>query len=618
MARRRLFGTADDPQDEARLWPYLSDEAIDRSNNWAAPRFDNSALPRSNYSVTAAANDLSAEAVEAIAINRVVVDVTASAGPAPESIATVSNTALAAGSSTVSTDQHPDILTDPFPEDDLLAQLQQAATLMRLTEVRTSSLYADVDGHGQTIVVLDTGIDLDHPFFGPDADSNGIADRILFQYDFYGANDSNASDAHGHGTHVAGIIGSQNATYPGMAPGANLIILKVLSDGGSGNFFDIEEAFQWVVANHSTYNIVAVSMSIGNSANVNSNQNNVLTDEVQTLWNSGIATVIAAGNSYASYNAPGVNGLAATPLAWGVASTLDNANTFSSFSQRSNTMTEIAAPGSNITSAYLNGGIATMSGTSMATPMISGLVALAQDLSQEVTGGTRLAPAAILNIMRMTGVNITDGTTTVPRVDALSLLNGIVSFWQQSTGNTDSIYGWRGNDSLSGQGGNDTIRGNLGNDSIDGGAGTDSAVFSGLRSAYTVTNLGNGSFRVSGPDGIDVLTGVEFLVFGDMTMPSPSYLNAPPVITSDSGGDTATVSVAENTTAVTTVTASDPDSGTTLTYSISGGADQARFQINTSTGALSFITAPNFEAPTDADGNNSYIVQVRAFGRQPF
>ena len=88
--------------------------------------------------------------------------------------------------------------------------------------------------------------------------------------------------------------------------------------------------------------------------------------------------------------------------------------------------------------------------------------------------------------------------------------------------------------------------------------------------------------------------------------------NAAPVITSNGGGATASISVGENSTAVTTVAATDPDAGTTLTYSIVGGADQGKFQINGSTGALSFIAAPDFEAPTDADHNNSYLVQVRA------
>src|SRR4051812_4798817 len=77
-------------------------------------------------------------------------------------------------------------------------------------------------------------------------------------------------------------------------------------------------------------------------------------------------------------------------------------------------------------------------------------------------------------------------------------------------------------------------------------------------------------------------------------------------------GDTAAVSIPENTSAVTAVTATDPDAGQTLSYSISGGADAAKFIIGPSTGALSFVTAPNFELPTDVGGNNVYdvIVQV--------
>ena len=85
----------------------------------------------------------------------------------------------------------------------------------------------------------------------------------------------------------------------------------------------------------------------------------------------------------------------------------------------------------------------------------------------------------------------------------------------------------------------------------------------------------------------------------------------PPVISSNGGGATAAVSIAENTTAVTTVTASDADAGATLTYSIVGGADAASFTINPVTGALSFVSAPNYEAPTDAGGNNVYDVTVQ-------
>ena len=93
----------------------------------------------------------------------------------------------------------------------------------------------------------------------------------------------------------------------------------------------------------------------------------------------------------------------------------------------------------------------------------------------------------------------------------------------------------------------------------------------------------------------------------DITVTVP---NQAPSITSDGGGTTASINVNENTTAVTTVTSSDTD-GPSATYSIVGGSDAAKFAIDASTGVLSFISAPNFEAPADSNANNSYVVQVQ-------
>src|SRR5437867_3827447 len=90
-----------------------------------------------------------------------------------------------------------------------------------------------------------------------------------------------------------------------------------------------------------------------------------------------------------------------------------------------------------------------------------------------------------------------------------------------------------------------------------------------------------------------------------------TYGDGGSVMCSSGRADTAAVNVAENSAAVTTVVASDPDAGSTLTYSIAGGDDAAKFTIDASTGALSFASAPNFEAPTDAGGNNVYYVIVR-------
>ena len=90
-----------------------------------------------------------------------------------------------------------------------------------------------------------------------------------------------------------------------------------------------------------------------------------------------------------------------------------------------------------------------------------------------------------------------------------------------------------------------------------------------------------------------------------------TFQNTAPAIGSNGGGASANVTVSENATAVTTVQATDPDlPAQTLTYSITGGADAALFSINASTGALRFVTAPNFEAPADAGANNVYDVVV--------
>ena len=97
--------------------------------------------------------------------------------------------------------------------------------------------------------------------------------------------------------------------------------------------------------------------------------------------------------------------------------------------------------------------------------------------------------------------------------------------------------------------------------------------------------------------------------FADFDLQVKDQNNAP-VITSDGGGSTAAISIAENTTAVTTVTADDADAGDTLSYSISGGDDAALFSIDSKTGELTFDSAPDYEDPGDTGGDNVYNVEV--------
>jgi Ca2+-binding RTX toxin-like protein len=135
------------------------------------------------------------------------------------------------------------------------------------------------------------------------------------------------------------------------------------------------------------------------------------------------------------------------------------------------------------------------------------------------------------------------------------------------------------------------------------------------------------ALKVAGGSGTDTLTAQFFAftaaqrhsIFATSSIEkiidqSGTYTTdvASSTITSNGAGDTAAVSVFENNTAVTTVTATKPDPAFTLTYSVIGGADAGKFAINAATGALSFVTAPNFELPGDTGGNNVYDVIVQA------
>ena len=193
---------------------------------------------------------------------------------------------------------------------------------------------------------------------------------------------------------------------------------------------------------------------------------------------------------------------------------------------------------------------------------------------------------------------------------------------------SDIMAGGTGHDLLTGGAGVDTMRGGDGDDQLDGGTdndeirgegGIDTAIFKGQFSSYTVAFITAGVVQVTGPDGSDLVFGCEFLQFDDQIVSltpagnnlTPAANNEPPRITSDGGGIEVAIDINEGQTAVTTVVATDLFPGA-VTYSLFGGADAARFTIDAATGALTFITAPDFEAPTDAGRDNTYDVIVSA------
>ncbi|MEU7842636.1 S8 family serine peptidase [Micromonospora sp. NPDC049114] len=234
------------------------------------------------------------------------------------------------------------------------------------------------DGSGVKVAVLDTGVDATHP---------DLAGRIAEARDFSGS--GSARDGHGHGTHVAATIaGSGDASAglrKGVAPGARLLVGKVLDDGGSGYDSAIIAGMEW--AAHSGAKVV--SMSLGgdptDGTDPMSQAVNDLTAETGALF------VVAAGNAGAARTV-GTPGAAAAALTVGAVDRDDNLAEFSSRGPRlgdNGLKPEITAPGVGIVAARAAGttmgtpvgdAYTTASGTSMATPHVAGAAAiLAQD-----------------------------------------------------------------------------------------------------------------------------------------------------------------------------------------------------------------------------------------------
>jgi hypothetical protein len=309
-------------------------------------------------------------------------------------------------------------------------RLLDANSLIGLNLFRADPRFAGIDGSGYSVVVIDHGADMDHPFFGPDLDGNGVADRIIAQFDF-GDNDANAAEAGsiGHGTAVASVIGSQDAAFPGVAPGCNLIILKLFPsapDAPSPSLNDLEKALQWVEQHAAQYNIVAVNLSITDSENYHQPEaGKVTADEFARLANKGVIVVAAAGNDFATLNsAPGVGYPAADPNViavsgvWadnygpqdfsGAINNSTGADQVTAFSQRDPVLTDVFAPAGMVVTAASGGGITSRRGTSFSTPFVTGAVVLAQQLAERELG-RRLTFNEMSDRLRTTGFAIHDG-----------------------------------------------------------------------------------------------------------------------------------------------------------------------------------------------------------------
>jgi hypothetical protein len=212
-----------------------------------------------------------------------------------------------------------------------------------------------IDGTGTRVCIIDTGVDDSHHDLKP----------LVAEYDFANG-DGDATDDHGHGTHVAGIIASQDPKYKGVAPGASLMAAKVLDASGSGTASDVMLGIEWCVENGADI----ISMSLGGGLFTWTCDDDPIAQAVNSAVDRGVTVVVAAGNEgYSGMTSPGCASKAITVGA------IDKNKIVPVWSSKGNEL-DIVAPGVSIVSTYLGNGFAYGTGTSMATPHVSGVAAL--------------------------------------------------------------------------------------------------------------------------------------------------------------------------------------------------------------------------------------------------
>jgi len=244
-----------------------------------------------------------------------------------------------------------------------------------------------IEGKNIRIAVLDTGIDNNHQDL----------QNVILEKDFTG---EGTDDEHGHGTHVASIIAgsgkSSAGLYKGIASKASLMDIKVLNKQGSGRLSDTIAGIEYAVIN----NADVISMSLGAIIPCNGLDATSLASDVAVK--KGIVVVVAAGNSGPLPGTIGSPGCAREVITVGAVDHLDKIAVFSS---RGPTLDgrvkpDIVAPGVLITAAKSGGGYTIMSGTSMSTPMVSGVVALI------LSKNPGLSPEQIKNVLKETAKDL--------------------------------------------------------------------------------------------------------------------------------------------------------------------------------------------------------------------
>lgn len=226
------------------------------------------------------------------------------------------------------------------------------------SEVNAPNVWNNSTGTGVKIAVVDTGICKKHPDLGVTGGVNLVGSTNNKKWD----------DDNGHGTHVAGIIGAcdNSIGVVGVAYDSELYAVKVLDSSGNGQISDVIEGIEWAVKN----DMDIISLSVGTTF-----YSQALEDACDFAYNSDVLLVAAAGNS-------GDGNLTSNNVEYPAkfdsvvaVSAVDN-NGIAPLWSSDGEEVELSAPGVNIYSTFLGGSYATESGTSMATPFVSGIAGL--------------------------------------------------------------------------------------------------------------------------------------------------------------------------------------------------------------------------------------------------
>jgi aqualysin 1 len=238
------------------------------------------------------------------------------------------------------------------------------------------------DGAGVTVYIIDTGIRFDHQEFGSRASS---------EWDFV-ENDADASDGHGHGTHVAGIVGGNTV---GVAKNVTLKAVRVLDANGCGSVSGLIAGIDRVISVHGGPTVANLSVGAGFSSSLNQAVNNAVA--------AGIVVTVAAGNNGvdASNSSPAS---ASNALTVGASTNADARASYSNYGS----CVDLFAPGSDVYSSTISGTdtYASWSGTSMASPHVAGAAALYLSANPTATPAhveTALKSAATAGVLTAQG-----------------------------------------------------------------------------------------------------------------------------------------------------------------------------------------------------------------------